>query len=133
MRVPRDLPLFQLAAAFVREHLASPLDMAKANDIWLDCRFDGEGIPVEVLGITGWQMVPDVFLFRVKPSPMAARTTKALWDRLNAFFQDRLSRGNDVLLYISETETDEQRCPQWLAWLKKANARPAERMKVTVR
>lgn len=132
MKVPVDLPLFQMVDKFAKEQLAEPLDICKAVDVWAVCRTE-DGKPVEVLGIAGWQQAVDVFLFRIKQQPMAARVTKTLWNRLNDFFADRGCRGGEVLLFISESETDEQRCPQWKEWLTAAKAKAAQRKVVVIR
>lgn len=132
MKTPVDLEFFRLVDTFAKEQLSAPIQLGLAADIWAVCRMEDDR-PVEVLAIAGWQQAIDVFLFRTKPDPQAGKATKMLWQRINDFFNDKGCRGMDALLYISETETEEQRCPQWKQWLVAAGAKSAERQKVKVR
>jgi hypothetical protein len=99
---------------------------------WAVVEYEGEKI-VSVTGLAAWGGdVPDLPIFRVT-GENAKRATKMLYDRINSFFADRGARGRQVFLYISNSETPEQRCEAWEASLEDVGAVPAQRFAVTIR
>ena len=122
----RDPILWAAAERYMQEQLASPFDITRMAKTWV-AHANGE-----VCGITAFRMVPDITHFRVS-GPNAARSTKMLTDRLQAFFADQGLRGSYVLLHLSGKETPEQRCYRWEESMKAAGAIPADRYMVEVR
>jgi hypothetical protein len=114
---PADQELHHQAIEFCQKNLAEPLYPKQLAKIWLARR---EG---KILGVTGIMSRWDIPLFRSINEEASFRMA----DRLNSYFADQGLRGKEVLLYLSDSERPEQRCPHREEILAKVGARPAER------
>lgn len=129
MLLPRDPELHKLVVEFAERELAEPINFTDYRNVFVECECDDEGKPVRVEGIAAMQLVADIPVFR----STNARSAKLLIDRMTDFLDDQGARGQRVLVHISERETPEQRCPNFLVWLAALGAKPAERWAVTVK
>ena len=127
--LPRDPHLHQLAVEFAERELAEAINLTDYRNVFVECECDEHGKPVRAEGLLAMQMVVDVPVARFTN----ARSAKMLIDRANDYLHDQGARGAKVFLYISEQETPEQRCPNYLEWLAAVGAKPAERWATTVR
>lgn len=130
--IPIDAHLYTLVVEYCKTALAEQPKIEDLRKTWAVVEYEGEKI-VSVTGLAAWGGdVPDLPIFRVT-GDNAKRATKMLYDRINSFFADRGARGRQVFLYISNSETPEQRCEAWDASLEDVGAVPAQRFAVTVR
>lgn len=130
--VPVDPHLYTLVVEYCKTALAEQPKIDELNKTWAVVEYEGEKI-VSVTGLAAWGGdVPDLPIFRVT-GENAKRATKMLYDRINSFFADRGARGRQVFLYISNSETPEQRCEAWSESLNDVGAVPAQRFAVTIR
>jgi hypothetical protein len=130
--VPVDGHLYTLVVEYCKTALAEQPKIDELAKTWAVVEYEGEKI-VSVTGLAAWGGdVPDLPIFRVT-GENAKRATKMLYDRINSFFADRGARGRQVFLYISNSETPEQRCEAWEASLEDVGAVPAQRFAVTIR
>lgn len=127
MSQPRDMELFGKAEDYCRRQLAAPLDLRRLGKAWVVLDDNGD-----VIGVSGFVLKADIPVFRVT-GENARRATKALYDRMNAFFADQGMTGQEVFLHISSKETPEQRCAEWQDSLQSVNAIPADRFALIVR
>lgn len=124
---PKDVWLFDKAEEYCRNQLAEPVDFRKLSKVWI--ALDEQN---EVCGISCYVLKVDIPIFRVT-GDNAVRGTKALYDRMNAFFSDMGLTGQEVFLHISSKESSEQKCPAWQESLAAVNAVPADRFALIVR
>jgi hypothetical protein len=130
--VPVDEHLYTLVTEYCKTALAEQPKLEELRKTWAVVEYEGETI-VGVTGLAAWGGdIPDHPLFRVT-GPNAKRATKMLQERINGFHADRGARGRHVFLYISDSETPEQRCEAYEQSLKDAGAVPAQRYAVTIR
>lgn len=124
---PVHTELHDLAVEYCRKQLenGSELNLTKFQKVWVAV-CDGQ-----IVGITGFAWRIDVPVFRVS-GEQAVRATKALTDRLRAYFQDQGCRGQELFLHISSKEKPEQRCMRWDESLAAVGATPADRFSVKI-
>jgi hypothetical protein len=120
---PADDELHEKAIEFCRKNLAEQLDPRQMAKLWVARR---EG---RVLGVTGVRQQWDIPLFR----SIDEGASRAMAGRLNGYFADLGIRGQSVLLFLSDSEKPEQRCPNREAILSEWKAAPAERYVVQCR
>ena len=120
---PVDEELYAEGVQFCKNHLAAPLDPRQLAKAWVVRSED------KVLAIAGIISRWEVAVFR----SVAQRATIKLANRLNSYFADAGFRGQEMLLFMSDHEKPEQRCPNRERVLGAWNARPAERYVVSVR
>jgi hypothetical protein len=130
---PKDKKLHDLCVAWCETALAKPVNLADFADpyrkLWAACEVDENDEPVRVEGMLGTLPRMDFPLVRFT----SQRAAKALIDRANDHLHDQGFRGAEVFVFISSSETEEQRCPQWQDWLKAVGAYPAERYALTIK
>lgn len=130
--LPVDPYIYQAVTNYCNENLAQPPDLKHLKKVWSAIEFGPKDEILNVHGVTGYLMRPDIPLFRVT-GPYSQRATKMLQGRLNSHFSDMGWRGGEVLLFINEKEAPEQRCEKWDESLTSVGAVPAQRFVVTVR
>lgn len=129
---PVDAAIYEAVIAYCGAELEKMPDLKQFKKAWAAIEFGPNDEILKVHGVTGYLMRPDVPLFRVT-GEVAQRATKMLCDRLNAHFADMGWRGAEVLLYLNEKESPEQRCEKWDESLTSVGAVPAMRFAVKVR
>lgn len=127
---PVDKVLHDMAVDYCAKNLASEVNLAKFNKVWIAVAMSGDAY-CEIIGITGWVWRADIPMFRVT-GKHAVKATKLMEERLHSFFEDNGARGSEVFLHISSKETPEQRCPKWQQSLKASGAVPADRFSIKV-
>lgn len=130
--VPVDPTLYSRAIQYCADQLSNPPDLKTMAKTWVVVEPGEKQEIIEVHGITGYCMRPDIPFFRATGNN-PKRVTHMLHERLNSHFSDSGWRGHDVFLYISNSEKPEQRCGLWQDSLINVGAVPAERYAVTIR
>lgn len=129
---PVDRKLHDMAVDYCARELqgGENLDLTRFAKVWVTVSIEDDKY-IEIFGITGYVLRPDLPVFRVtgdKPD----RVTQMMADRLHAYFQDQGCRGQELFLHISSKETPEQRCGKWEESLKIQGATPADRFLVKI-
>lgn len=127
----KDKELFNMALDYISREMAEPFEPAHLQKCWVVAEM-WEGKPVQIHGISGYVMRPDIPVFRVS-GDNAKRATKMLVERMNGYFSDQGCRGFEVFIRISSKESPEQRCEAWQESLEAVGAVPADRFSVKVR
>jgi hypothetical protein len=127
-----DPALYSRVMQYCGENLAEIPNLTELAKVWSAVEFGEHEEIIDVHGLTGYRMVPDVPLFRATGAS-AKRVTSMLYDRINGHFADAGWRGHGVFLYLNSKETPEQRCPAWDESLNDVGAEPANRLLVMVR
>ena len=120
---PVDEALHAEAIEFCKNNLAEGFDPRGHSKLWV--AREGE----RILCVTGIKSCWDVPVFRSLDEEASFRMA----DRVNAYFADQGFRGQGVFLYLSESESPEQQCPNRDRVLAKVGAVPAERYVVFVK
>lgn len=126
--LPLDPLVFQAAQKFCSEFLVERPILGNYQKTWLAIEVSDGGDLVRPLGITGYQLAYDIPLFR----SIDSGATLKLARRLNDHFADLGIRGRDVFLHVSNSETEDQKCPQYTESMSAFGARPADRYIVRV-
>jgi hypothetical protein len=121
--VPWDNDVHERATIFCRDFLGEALDRSLLRQGWVAS--DGK----RIVGVTGIQSRYDIPIFR----SIDPRATFKMADRMNSYFADAGFRGQNVLLFLSQSERPEQQCPARERILEAIGAKPAERYVFTVR
>ncbi len=121
--IPWDNETHEPAARFCRDILGAEFDRSLLQQAWL--AREGE----RVLGVAAIQARWDIPVFR----SIDPKATFKMAERMNSYFADRGVRGQDVFLFLSQSESPEQQCPARDRILEKMAARPAGRYVMTVR
>lgn len=128
---PVNRKLHDLAVDYCRREIAGDVNLIDLRKVWVAATVE-DNQPLEVVGITGYVLKPDIPVFRVSGDE-AARATKLLIDRVNGFFADNGATGSEVFIHISGKETPEQRCSKWQDSLTAVGAQPADRFSIIVK
>lgn len=123
MAIARDSNLFQLTNEFAAENLKETPKWGDFQWVLLACEVDENDVPVKVVGSMCGGMRPDFSQIRFTSS----RSAKTLLDFARDFLVLNGMRGQEVFLYISDSETPEQRCPKYLEWMEAYGAEPSQR------
>ncbi len=129
MVVPEDSKLHQLAVQWTEKNLAAPVTFTDYKMVWVCALHDDAGNLTGVEGVIGVQFAIDCPVFRFTN----AGSAKLLIDRANDYLHDQGWRGSKAFVYISDTETPEQRCPDYKNWLKALDCTVAERYLYTIK
>ena len=135
---PKDAQLHDMALEFCRKELqdGDKVNLSKLNKVWVAAETDENGVPLEIIGISGWCYRIDIPVFRALNSAATAK----LHQRLHTYFADNGCTGTmdgnveatEVFIHLSSKETPEQRCANWDQELVAAAAVPADRYLVKV-
>lgn len=125
---PVDRELHRMAVEFGEKELAKPVNLSEYAKVWLACEMDGDKV-TRIVGMMGYAMRPDVTLARFKEPEAIV----LLHDRAQFYFADQGCRGSEVLVYLNNNESPEQRCPQGLKTMLELGAVAADRWVVKVR
>lgn len=123
---PVNPELHKMAVEFAKKNLNSPINLTKLTKVWVAARCDAGGKPVEITGLAGTVLKPDIPLFKTTEGPAA----KELIDRINNYYADQGCTGVEAFVYIADNEPEATRCPRYMEWLKAIGAKPAERWSV---
>lgn len=115
-----DDELHAAAVEFCKNNLAEKFDPRGYTKLWV-ARSEGR-----VLGVTGIKSCWDIPVFR----SIDQKASFKMADRLNSYFADQGFRGQDVFLFLSQSEKPEQQCPDRARILATVGARSAERFLV---
>lgn len=127
--VPKDQKLHDMAVDYCAREVNGDVNLSKFSKVFIAAEVDDSGQPMNVQGVTGYVLRPDIALYR---STSAAATAK-LHHRWHTFFADNGIIGQEVFIHLNDKETPEQRCSKWHQELEAAQATPAHRFLVTVR
>jgi hypothetical protein len=127
---PMDGDLHALAVKYVAENVAIPIDFTAYKDSWIACEVDEEGKPVRALGVLGMQVRADISLCRFTDNAAVMKLVQRANDHLHDVYG---ARGTEVLVHIAKDELPEQRCPNYLDWMKAFDLQPADRWLYKVR
>jgi hypothetical protein len=126
---PCDPRLFELADSFCRAELSEYPEFKSYRKIWVTVVIDNDGEMLRVSGFQALMTVVDLPISRYTDS----KSAKLLSERVDSYCADNGLRGAPVFVYLSSKEKPEQRCRDWVKWLKFWNAVPADRFLVRVR
>jgi hypothetical protein len=125
--VYNDAAIGEATRQFCLDELVDRPDISQYERSWLVVEEEA-GRLVRPLAIGGYRVVFDIPLLR----SIDKRATVVLANRISAHLSDKGFRGKDIMLHISDSETPEQRCPEYENTLKVFGARPAERYVVKI-
>lgn len=120
--VPWDKEVHEQATRFCRGVLVAEFNRTLLHQAWV--AREGE----RILGVTGIQSRWDIQVFR----SIHPKATFKIAERMNSYFADYGFRGQDVFLFLSQSESPEQQCPAREQILEKMGARPALRYVMTI-
>jgi hypothetical protein len=136
---PADLPLWNMALEYCHANMLDIESTSAADKMirsvtrcWVVVSMNAAGEVERIHGITGLKLAPDFPFWRVS-GEYADRATEGLRERVNAYLADNGYRGREAFIYLSDKETDAQRCSKWKESLEAAGAEPAQRFSVVVR
>lgn len=127
---PDDGDLHALAVKYASENIERPINFTDYKDTWVACEVGEDGKPVRALGVLCMVLRADFPVCRFTDNAAVVK----LVQRANDFLHDVYgARGSEVLLHLAADEKPEQRCPDYLDWMKVFGLTPADRWVYKVR
>jgi hypothetical protein len=128
--VPTDNELFTLASEFAEQYIVDEVEFRDYKNTWVACEVNEQGEPIRCLGLLGLQMRADFPLCRFTDNAAVVK----LVQRANDYLHDvHGARGSYALVHCAVDDAPEQRCTDYLDWMKAFELTPADRWAIRVR
>jgi hypothetical protein len=127
---PADPELHDKVVDFCKCELTEEVNLTHLAKVWVAVEMDAEKPKeIEVKGVMGYVLVPDVPLMRATTED----ALRAMAERYNAFLADSGALGKFTFIHVARGERPEQRCAGWNKVLHEWGAKLADRVAVKVR
>lgn len=128
--IPLDPELYSLATQYVAENMAEEVEFRDFRHAWIACEVNEDKNPVRVLGVLCMVLRADFPICRFTDNAAVVKLVQRANDHLHDSYN---ARGNYALVQIAKDELPEQRCPDYLDWMKAFELTPADRWAFKVR
>lgn len=128
--VPVDSALYTLLVDYAEENMAEEVEFRNYKNTWVACEVDEQGKPARALGFLCMQLRADFPLCRFTDNAAVMKLVQRANDHLHDSYG---ARGDYALVHIAKDELPEQRCPDYLDWMKAFELVPADRYAIKVR